>query len=263
MWRAASVSALSRRLQGGRLRRPAHAAPVPGAPHPRGVRPHTRDDSALNEANDPAVDYRQLVRAGYDLCAESYASARRGDDSDQLAPLLCVLPEDSSVLDLGCGAGVPIARRLAESHEVTGVDTSERMLRLARSAVPEASFIHSDILDVELDPSSFDAVVAIFVLFHVPREEHGRLLGRVRSWLRPGGYFLATLTEEAEAPHTEDGFFGTRMYWSSLGLADYKELLLGLGFEIREERIVGHGYGRTCQALDERHPMVLARTPFR
>ncbi|MBN1461021.1 MAG: class I SAM-dependent methyltransferase [Armatimonadetes bacterium] len=215
----------------------------------------------MTEANDPSVDYRELVRAGYDSCADSYAAARCGDDSDQVAPLLEVLPDGSSVLDLGCGAGVPIARRLSERHSVTGVDTSEAMLRLARANVPDVRFIHGDIIDVELTESSFDAAVAIFVLFHLPREEHGYVFERVWSWLRPGGCFLVTLTEHAEAPYIEHDFFGTDMYWSNWALADYRSLLVGLGFEIVHERIVGHGYGRTSVERDERHPMLLVRKP--
>jgi SAM-dependent methyltransferase len=217
----------------------------------------------LNEAVDSEVDYKKLVRAGYDLCAESYAAARREDDGEQLSALLRLLPDGSRVLDLGCGAGVPIARELAKQHRVTGVDASERMLALARAAVPDARFVLGDILDVTFEARTFDAAVAIFVLFHLPHEEHGSVFERVWSWLRPGGYFLATLSEDAEAPYTEDDFFGTRMYWSNLGYAEYRELLLGLGFEIVGERIVGHGYGRRRQARDERHPMVLAQKPLR
>jgi hypothetical protein len=103
--------------------------------------------------------------------------------------------------------------------------------------------------------------VAIFVLFHLPREEHGRVFECVWSWLRPGGYFLVTLTEHAESPYIEHDFFGTDMYWSNLGFAEYKDLLKGTGFEIVRERIVGHGYGRTFVERDERHPMVLVRKP--
>jgi SAM-dependent methyltransferase len=217
----------------------------------------------LKKAIDPSVDYRELVRKGYDECADLYAAARRGDDGDQLKALLPLLHHGSSVLDLGCGAGIPIARTLAKWHMVTGVDASESMLRLARSAVPEARFVRGDILDVEFETASFDAAVAVFVLFHLPRELHGRVFERVSSWLRPGGYFLATLSEEAEAPYTEDDFFGTRMYWSNLGYEEYRHLLLTLGFEIIGERIVGHGYGRKARARDEQHPMVLARKPIR
>jgi SAM-dependent methyltransferase len=213
----------------------------------------------LKAADDPTIDYRALVRAGYDECAESYAAARARDDGDQLAPLLELLGDGSDVLDLGCGAGVPIARALSERHSVTGVDTSQSMLDLARAAVPDARFIHSDIMNVELGSSSFDAVVLLFVLFHLPRDEHGEVFRRVWSWLRPGGYFLASLTEHAEAAYTEDDFFGTRMYWSNLGWSDYELLLRKTGFETVSERIIGHGYGRAHDGPDERHPMVLAR----
>ena len=217
----------------------------------------------LNEDLDTSVDYKALVRAGYDQCAEAYAAARSEDDEEQLRPLLQLLDPGSTVLDLGCGAGVPIARKLALHHNVTGVDTSKRMLKLARKAVPEARFVHGDILSVDLKTDSFDAVVSIFVLFHLPREEHEAVFMRVWSWLRRGGYFLVTLSEEAEEPYTEDDFFGTRMYWSNLGYGEYKKLLLGLGFEIIEGRITGHGYGRAMESRDERHPMVLVRKPLR
>lgn len=212
-------------------------------------------------ADDPSRDYKELVRTGYDHCAEAYAAARSQDDADQLAHLLPLLPDGSSVLDLGCGAGIPIARKLAERHHVVGVDISEAMLRLARSAVPEARFVLGDILDVELDTGPFDAVVVMNVLFHLPSDQHARAIGRVWSWLRPGGYLLATLTEQAEASYTEDDFFGTEMYWSNLGWADYEEILRGIGFELVSERIVGPGYGRTPQTRDDRHPMTLVRKP--
>jgi cyclopropane fatty-acyl-phospholipid synthase-like methyltransferase len=213
----------------------------------------------VRPAYDPLIDYRDLVRRGYDACADAYAVARRQDDSDQLTPLLSVLADGSHVLDLGCGAGVPIASALSERHRVTGVDSSEKMLCMARAAVPTGHFILSDIMDVHFDAGSFDAAVVMFVLFHLPREEHSEVFKRVHSWLRRGGYFLATLSEHPEGPYTEDDFFGVEMFWSNLGWSDYEALLLDTGFEIVQGRIIGHGYGRKHKGRDERHPMVLAR----
>lgn len=210
-------------------------------------------------ADNSAVDYRELVRSGYDRCAERYAAARRQDDSDQLVPLLSVLAEGSDVLDLGCGAGEPIARQLARNHNVTGVDASAGMLELAVAAVPEGRFVLADVLGVEFAEASFDAVVMLFVLFHIPREEHGDVFGRVWKWLRPGGYFLATLTEFEEEPYTEDDFFGVPMYWSNFGWDRYEVLLAESGFDIVRSKMVGHGYGRKHPGPAERHPMVLAR----
>jgi len=215
----------------------------------------------LKETADTTVDHRRLVREGYDRCAEAYAAARRDDDSEQLSALLHLLSDGSKVLDLGCGAGVPIARALARRHRVTGVDVSERMLGLARASVPDARYVLGDIAEVGFAECSFDAVVAIFVLFHLPVEEQITVLQKVWSWLRPGGYLLATLSEEEEDPYTEDDFFGTRMYWSSLAYEDYERFLQGLGYDILGKRIIGHGYGRAGGARDERHPMVLAQRP--
>lgn len=213
----------------------------------------------MKPANDPTVDYKDLVRSGYDRCAGAYAASRRRDDTDLLVSLQSLLPDGSDVLDLGCGAGVPITRALSERHSVTGVDISCEMLRLARGTVPEGRFIHSDILSAEFEENSFDAAVCMYVLFHLPQEEHSDVFSRVWSWLRPGGYFLVTLTEFAEAAYTEDDFFGVPMYWSNLGWGEYEMLLLESGFAILGGKIIGHGYGATRDERDERHPLVLAQ----
>jgi 2-polyprenyl-3-methyl-5-hydroxy-6-metoxy-1,4-benzoquinol methylase len=49
------------------------------------------------------------------------------------------------VLDLGCGAGVPVAREMiARGFKVTGVDISAQQIEQARRNVPEAQFIEGD-----------------------------------------------------------------------------------------------------------------------
>lgn len=216
----------------------------------------------MKESVDSTLEWKALVHQGYDRCAESYAVARGRDDGEQLTPLFRVLGDQASILDLGCGAGVPIAQALARRHGVTGIDSSAKMIELAKNAVPEARFFQGDILEIELERNGFDAVVAIFVLFHIPREEHKRVFERVWSWLKPGGHFLVSVSGEAEAPYAEADFFGTRMYWSNLGYMEYREHLSDLGFAIVEERIIGHGYGRSKIARDERHPMILAQKPL-
>ena len=213
----------------------------------------------MRTAREATPDPKDLVRSGYDRCAGAYAARRRQDDSDLLTPLLDRLADGCQILDLGCGAGVPVTRALAKRHAVTGVDISPGMLRLAEAAVPGARFVCSDIAEVRFPEDSFDAVVAIFVLFHLPREEHPELLRSIWTWLRPGGYFLATLTESGEPPRIEEDFFGVPMYWSSLGWSDYEGVLERLGFTIHGGRIIGRGYGRTRTDRDERHPLVLAQ----
>ena len=162
------------------------------------------------------------------------------------------------MLDIGCGAGVPIARSLARRHRVTGVDLSPEMVRRARRNVPGARFMCDDVMSVALPPASFDAAVAFYTVFHLPRELHAELFHRVHRWLRPRGLFLCTLSAYSEDGYTEDGFFGVTMYWSNHGIHEYRELLTGIGFSLLQVSATGHGYQDGTQPA-ERHPLVLAR----
>jgi cyclopropane fatty-acyl-phospholipid synthase-like methyltransferase len=65
------------------------------------------------------------------------------------------------VLELGCGAGIPVTRALAERYRVTAVDVSARQLQLACGNVPDATFLRADMSTVVFAPESFDGVIAI------------------------------------------------------------------------------------------------------
>lgn len=223
---------------------------------------------AVRPANDPSVDYKSLVQRGYDQCAAAYEAARRQEAGPrltlsgagpELALLLERLPAGSTVLDIGCGAGVPVTRALAEHHRVTGVDISGEQIRRAGLNVPGATLIQGDIMSLEFPAAQFEAVVAFYSIFHLPREEHPVLLRRIRRWLKPGGYLLATVCLSAESGYTEDDFFGVTMYWSNYGLEDYEQMLAGLGFDLLETTVVGHGYADSQAMPAERHPLVFAR----
>ena len=144
-------------------------------------------------------DERDLVRRGYDQLSYHY---RRDDAEDGhygpwLADLHQRLPASSAVLDLGCGCGIPAARFLTDcGHQVTGVDISEVQIDRARRLVPAASFLCADAAQVRLPPASFDAVVCLYALIHMPLAEQPPLLERIATWLRPGGWLLVTTGHE-------------------------------------------------------------------
>jgi len=213
----------------------------------------------LKPADDSQINYKDLVRRGYNSCAAEYDKSRRREAGPELSLLTGQLCDGAAVLDIGCGAGVPVAKTLAQRFAVTGVDISGEMINRARTNVPQATFILGDIMSVELPPSRFDAAVAFYSIFHLPREEHPELLQRIYGWLKPGGYLLATLSYLDEASYTEDDFFGVTMYWSNYGLEDYKRIIEEVGFALLETTVVGHGYGAEVQASEERHPLVFAR----
>ncbi len=164
------------------------------------------------------LDPKRIVQEGYDDIAERHLEWAQTTRSEERARytsvLLDELPPGAEVLDLGCGAGVPTTRELAQRFRVTGVDISARQIELARQNVPEAQFIQADITQLDFAPASFDAVVAFYSIIHVPRDEQQKLFQDVAAWLRPGGLLVAAMgTHSAQVDYDED-FLGAPMYWS-------------------------------------------------
>lgn len=123
--------------------------------------------------------------------------------------LLARLSPDSRVLDLGCGPGVPTAEALVrDGHRVTGIDISPRQVALAQSKVPQGQFFVGDALESHFAPRSFDAIVALFSLTHIPRDEWAPLFDRFTQWLNPGGWLLATFGMSDSAGWDEENFLG-------------------------------------------------------
>ncbi len=73
--------------------------------------------SANNLTDD---DYKALVQRSYDLCAAAYEEARQSETNPELDLLTRRLTNGAHVPDIGCGAGAPIARTLAQSCQITG-----------------------------------------------------------------------------------------------------------------------------------------------
>jgi cyclopropane fatty-acyl-phospholipid synthase-like methyltransferase len=170
--------------------------------------------------------------------AEQYLATK--DPEDPLAlraleDLASLLPKEAAVLDLGCGAGVPVTRWLVDREfAVTGVDVSAKQLELARTYVPDGTFLRADMTEVVFGPESFDAVVAFHSIIHVPRTEHPALLQRIYRWLRTGGALLATMAVADYEGRDEDWEgWGAPMAWSHYGRDANVAMLQEAGFEIQ------------------------------
>ncbi len=146
----------------------------------------------------------------------------------------------SVVLDLGCGCGIPAARFLADAgHQVTGVDISDVQIDRARRLVPAASFLRADATEVRLPRESFDAVVCLYALIHMPLAEQPPLLDRIATWLRPGGWLLVTVGQDAWTGTQDNWLDGPApMWWSHADAATYRSWLQQAGLVIAcEERV--------------------------
>jgi cyclopropane fatty-acyl-phospholipid synthase-like methyltransferase len=152
--------------------------------------------------------------------------------------LLDLIEDGSDLLELGCGGGSPATERLAERHRLLGVDISPRQVERARERIPHASFECADATALDLEPGSFDAVVSLFMLGHVPRAEQAPLLGSIASWLREGGYLLATMGTADAHDEVDDNWLGAPMFFASFDEAADRRLFADADFALIETRVI-------------------------
>lgn len=187
------------------------------------------------------------IAAAYDKFAHTY-EVNRGhfDMGEVLREFVRRLPAQGELLDLGCGAGEPFASSFLTRHwYVTGVDISGAMLKLAACYAPKMMRIYADMREVNFAPESFDAICAIYSLFHVPATDHPGLFARMRDWLRRDGYLLFTYATAAYTGQSRfDGhkaFMGHNLYYSHVTPEELSVQLAKAGLELVEakERALG------------------------
>ena len=202
-------------------------------------------------------DESDMVRRGYDALSFHY----RSDDADEgrYAPWLAALrdrvPAGGSILDLGCGCGVPVARSLAAAgYQVTGVDISEVQIERARHLVPAGTFVRADASAVSFPAASFDAVISLYALVHMPLDAQPGLLRRVGRWLRPSGWLLASTGHDAWTG-SEENWLGGRapMYWSHADAGASRRWIQEAGLVIAGEQTIPEG--------DSAHALFWAQRP--
>jgi len=206
-----------------------------------------------------AQQQKDIVREGYDKLSYDYRADSTPDDYENYREwvqlLVDRLPKRASVLDIGCGCGLPATKSLAEHFDVIGVDFSEVQIERARELVPSARFLCSDISELTFPPESYDAVVSFYAIIHMPLDEHPKLFANIARWLRPSGYFLATIGHDAWTG-MEDTYLdmpGGKMAWSHADEATNVRWLKDVGLYIHWTRFVPEG--------DSGHALVLAQNP--
>lgn len=107
------------------------------------------------------------------------------------------LPKNARVLELGCGPARlwrENLERISENWNITLTDASPGMLEEASAYLKDEPHTFGyEVVDAQaipFDEASFDAVIAIHMLYHVP-DQH-RALAEIRRVLKPGGQFYAS-----------------------------------------------------------------------
>ncbi len=164
---------------------------------------------------------------GYEGVADEFL-ARRGRASSSAIGVRQVqdwarrLPPGATVLDLGCGSGLPLTKVLVdEGLSVFAVDAAPSLVQALRSNLPGVAVICEAVEHSPLFHRQFDAVLAWGLLFLLPSQSQRSLVRKIAEALLPGGRFL--FTSPAKSGVWSDVLTGQES--RSLGRSQYLELL--------------------------------------
>lgn len=198
-----------------------------------------------------AQNPKTINKEAYDSLADWYLQWVQGQASPRERFAERVLQSCASdsphLLELGCGAGVPVTRMLLDrGARVVANDISAKQIEMARVRCPEAQLYEGDMMELTFDACSFDGAMSFYALFHLPRAEQKTLLARVYDWLRPGALFVFNLAVEDD-DEIYGEMMGRGMFWSSYDVRDSEAMVQDAGFGIIEAQILEAGEGTLAE----------------
>jgi len=177
-----------------------------------------------------------------------WACAGKGESMEQghgpvgkQAIQLMRVPADARVLDVGCGSGWA-TRLLAEyalNGQVTGIDISDEMIRVARessSAVPNVDFEVAGADELPFTDNEFTHAFSMESLYYYT--DIPKALAEIHRVLRPRGLFVAVVDLYWESEATHQWIDDLKVPVELLSIDDYRGLFTDAGFvNIRDQRV--------------------------
>lgn len=179
------------------------------------------------------------IRERFDTDVERFSNLETGQQATIDAPLamelitraaLSATPNALNILDFGCGAGNNTLKllQLKNPLNVDLVDLSEPMLSRAHERLSEVNSgrirtYHADFRQVDLEPESYDIVIAAAVLHHLrDNRDWESVFRKIYDLTAPGGSIWITDLVSHDIPEVHS------MMWKRY--ADYLEELGGIDY---------------------------------
>ncbi|NEJ69761.1 methyltransferase domain-containing protein [Rhizobium phaseoli] len=138
----------------------------------------------------------QRTISSYEECADDYSRIVDPFPSPSLEAALrqvaIAAGKGGRILEIGSGPGWDADFLETQGVLVRRTDATQRFLELQAARGKQGEFLN--VITDELG-GPYDAVIALCVLIHVPRDQTGQVLEKIAATLRPGGVFLVTMRD--------------------------------------------------------------------
>jgi len=115
-----------------------------------------------------AAKILKKVKQDYDDISEEFDKSRKREWKE-FKEILPYIKDGDKVLDLGCGNG-RLFEFIQKNRKIsyTGVDSSKKLISIAKKTYPKAKFIVGDMLSLPFKKAEFDVIISIAALHHIP-----------------------------------------------------------------------------------------------
>ena len=135
------------------------------------------------------------------------------------------------ILDIGCGPGLNSALFTVKGLNVTGVDSSASMIKLAEKNCPEGEFINTSAADFKTE-KRYDGICMAFVIVHMRNSEVDGLFKRLPLMTKESGkVYISFMTGKNEGYETTS-FSKDEFYFNYFEAEKIKAQLENNGFKL-------------------------------
>src|SRR5581483_7857724 len=180
-------------------------------------------------------------RSSYDKVADEYATRiydelqHKPFDRELLDLFTSAVVQNGKVCDIGCGPG-QITRYLHDRGvDITGIDLSPEMVRVARRLNSSITFSEGNMLSLNMSDASVAGITAFYSIIHLPRPKVIDALREMQRVLMPGGLLLLAFHVGSDVIHFDE-WWGNNVsvdffFFPSAEMTDY---LSSGGFNVEQ-----------------------------
>lgn len=146
---------------------------------------------------------------------------------EEVEKFTALLQAGATILDLGCGHGLPMSKYLVEKgYDVYAIDNSQQLIAAYKINFPGVPVACEDIQDSSLFNKQFHGIIAYGVLFFLSEEDQKTVLHNISKALLPNGLLLFTASKESIIGIST--MAELEFPYISLGLEQYVNALRGM-----------------------------------
>lgn len=190
-------------------------------------------------------DLPDQLRETYNKIAQDWHAEHLSDDwwVTGTKKFISLFQPNDRILDVGCAGGKKSEYMIQHSLQVTGIDISEAMIKIAKNRVPEAQFLRFDLSEITSLPEMYDGIFMQAVLLHVQKKDAALRVKQLATKLKPNGYFyIAVKDQKPNKPEEEikiENNYGYQYerFFSYYTVREIMQYLTAAGLTIHHQRL--------------------------